>query len=97
MASRDDIKVGTVWADGNTDRPLTVTDIDEDIVEYGYPHIDQVFYLTKGIFLGNFRPYTGNLADQKDQLLDELRQTLLELKTMGYGDNVYELMDRMGL
>jgi hypothetical protein len=97
MASREDIKVGTVWSDSSSERPLTVTDVDDEIVEYGYPHIDQVFYLTKGTFLGNFRPYTGNLATQKDQLLDELRQTLTELKTMGYGDNVYALMDSMGL
>jgi hypothetical protein len=97
MASRDDIKVGTVWSDSSSDRPLTVTDVDDEIVEYGYPHIDQVFYLTKGTFLGNFNPYKGNLSGQKDQLLGELRQTLIELKTMGYGDNVYELLDQMGL
>ena len=97
-----EITVGSVWSNGGSsiNRNIVVTAVEGDLVEYGFPNIDAVYYLTPQVFLNNFRlvPPGTKLADrEKTQLLVDLREALVQLKAMGYGDQVYAMLDKMGV
>lgn len=97
-----EITVGSVWSSGGSsvNRNVVVTAKEGDLVEYGFPNIDAVYYLTPQVFLNNFRlvPPGTKLSDrEKTQLVSDLRESLIQLKALGYGDQVYAMLDKMGV
>lgn len=97
-AAQSSLTKGSVWRDeGNY---LTITNIEGDIVEYGYAHRRDVFYLTRSNFQRNFssipKGYTFSKGE-RDTLMDQLRTCLKEVKSKNLGDHVYFKMDELGL
>lgn len=100
--TQNEITVGSVWSNGSSsvNRNVVVTAKEGDLVEYGFPNVDAVYYLTTSVFLSNFRlvpPGTKLTSNEKAQLLSDLRESLTSLKALGYGDQVYAMLDKMGL
>lgn len=92
------ISKGSVWRDGSS--YITITNIEGDLVEYGYPHKRDVFYLTKSNFSRNFSVIPAGfvfLKKDKDMMMAELRKCLQEIKEKNLGDHVYAMMDELGL
>lgn len=97
-----DITVGSVWSNGNSSatQNVVVTAREGDLVEYGFPNVEAVYYLTPSTFLSNFRLVPkGTQLNERDKarLMADLRESLINLKTIGYGDQVYAMLDRMGV
>lgn len=98
MATAKDIVVGSIWgARGTRAAEITVTEVDNDLVEYAFPHLEQVFYLTKDSFLNNYQPASPESGYNKEALLKDLRKALIDLKAKGQGDRVYAMLDSMGI
>ncbi len=97
-SSASTISKGSIWKDGSY--YVTITNVDGDLVEYGYPHSRDVFYLSSSNFRRQFevvpKGHTFN-AKEKAVLMTELKKCLLEVKEKGLGDHVYFMMDEFGL
>lgn len=92
------IKKGCIWKDGQ--HYVTITNVDGDLVEYGYPSRRDVFYLTQANFRRQFTVIpAGHTFNKKerDTLMAELRKCLEEIKAKNLGDQVYFMMDQFGL
>ena len=97
-AAASSIAKGSVWKDGSY--YITITDFDNDIVEYGYPHRRDVYYLTRSNFERQFTKLpAGHIFSkkEKDFMMAELRKCLEEIKEKNLGDHVYFMMDELGL
>jgi hypothetical protein len=97
----ENLVIGSMWTPDNTDadpkKNVIVTDFDGEIVEYGFAHIDQVFYLTTESFINAYSLSTNTSGFNKDELLAQLRTSLIALKAAGQGDKVYAMLDAMGV
>lgn len=100
MATKRDITVGSLWkpvSNSGEQSEIIVTEVDDDLVEYAFPHIEQVFYLSKDSFMNNYGLISNKDHFNKEALLTQLRKSLLSLKEKGQGDQVYALLDSMGI
>jgi hypothetical protein len=88
-----------IWEDSDR-RQAVITRVDDRLVEYGFAAQDSVYYLEKDAFLRTFSkvdtPKELTTRERK-QLMDQLESTLVSLKTKGLGDQVYAIMEEMGL
>lgn len=94
----NNITVGSIWRDGA--RFVTVTAVDSEVVEYGYPHQEAVYYIFKENFSRNFSRVAENTKisqKEKDLLVEQLKTCLASIKEKNLGDHVYAMMEELGL
>ncbi len=92
------IEKGRIWKDGQY--YVTITAVEEDLVEYGYPHRRDVYYLSAENFRRQFKalPKNHTFTDREKQgMMAELKKCLEEIKAKNLGDHVYVMMDELGL